>query len=202
MQIYDYNYRKPKYLKSLEINPNKIDTIGLHNTGNNNNINANTDYHIDSNKWAWLGYGYYIAKGKIYRIRGSKYQNAGIKGHNNHTVNIAIEGNYNKDYISEEDGKALEWLIMYLKKENDNIKHVKGHNFFNNTICPGKNFNIEYFEQFLYKKEINYDTIIDELRKQVKTCEIEIKRLERIVIKSRKMYYKLKEIYEDNLRNS
>lgn len=208
MIIEEYNYRKPNYLKSLEISPDNIDTIGIHNTGNNNSIKNNTDYHMDTKKWVWLGYSFYIAQGKIYRIRGMEHQDAGIKGHNWHTVNVAVQGNYNKDYISKQDMKALEWLIRHLKEKNPNIKYIKGHNEFNNTACPGRNINVKEIEERTKKKEVNYDIIMAELREDneflVKNnIELitEVERLDRIIRKRDEKYDELKEIYQDNLKS-
>ena len=116
MEIIDYIYRKPNFIEHLRISPSLIDTINIHHTSNYNSIDTNTNYHIDSKKWAWNGYGYYISKGLIYKIRGMEYQNAATRGHNHHTVNITIEGNYDVHTLSDIDRKALEWLIEYLKK--------------------------------------------------------------------------------------
>jgi hypothetical protein len=210
MQIIDYTYRKPKFLKSLEISASNIDTIGLHNTGNNNDIKMNTDYHIDTKKWAWLGYSFYIEKGKIYRIRGMEHQDAGIKGHNWHTVNIAIEGNYNKDYISKQDMKALEWLIRYLKEKNPHIKYIKGHNSFSNTSCPGKNIDVELIIANTQKEVINIDSGLIKMQELQQDNEfliknnieliVEVERLDKLIRKDREKYDELKKIYKEKVK--
>jgi len=200
MEIIDYTYRKPKWLEPLD--PTKIDTAVVHHTGNNNSIKINTDYHIDSNAWSWLGYSYYIFLGVIYKVRGMEYKDAGVRGHNDHTVNIAVQGNYNKDYISKQDMKALEWLIRYLKKENPNIKYVKGHNEFNSTNCPGQNINVKEIEERTSKELIDYDTIIQDnelLNTQNNYLVTEIQRLDRIIRKDREKYDELKKIYKEKV---
>jgi hypothetical protein len=208
MQIIDYTYRKPKFLKSLEISASNIDTIGLHNTGNNNDIKTNTDYHIDVKRWAWCGYSFYITQGEIYRIRGMEHQDAGITGHNWHTVNIAIQGDYSKDYMSKQDMEALEWLIRYLKKKNPNIKHIKGHNEFSNTSCPGKNIDVELIEERTKEEVIDFDKLkFDELQQDNEflmrnNIELiaEIERLDRIIRKEREKYDELKKIYKEKVK--
>jgi hypothetical protein len=199
MQIIDYTYRKPKYLDP--ISPTQIDTIVMHNTSNYNSIDTNTDYHIDHNAWNWNGYGYYLVRGLIYKVRGMEYQNAAVRGHNHHTVNIAIEGNYDIDHLTEVNIKALEWLIGHLKKENDNIQYVKGHRNFNNTSCPGKNIDTNKFAQFL-EKDDKCDILLRDnelLKTQNNYLVTEIERLDRIIRKDREKYDELKKIYKDNL---
>lgn len=207
VNIIEYTYRKPKFLDS--ISPTQIDTIVVHNTSNYNNIDTNTDYHIDHNAWKWNGYGYYISKGLIYKIRGMEYQNSAVRGHNHHTVNIAIEGNYNIASMSIDDKNALEWLIGYLKKENDNIKYLRGHNFFGNTTCPGNNIDVNYFAKFLEKKDDKYDILLEEHKKLKEDYEIvvqnnielivEVERLGKIIQKTRKYSDKIYNMYRKNL---
>lgn len=200
MNIIDYTYRKPSWIEHLRISLTSIDTIVVHNTGNYNSIDTNTTYHIDTKKWSWNGYGFYISKGLIYKVRGMEYQNAAVRGHNHHTVNIAIEGNYDVNTLSNIDKKALEWLIVHLKKENDNIKHVKGHRDFNETSCPGKNINTNSFVKFLDKKDDKYDIIVKEnetLKRSNAELIAENERLDRMIRKDRKKYSELKRIYKE-----
>lgn len=206
MQIIEYNYRKPKWLEPLD--PIKIDTLVIHHTGNNNNIKINTDYHIDSNAWNWLGYAYYITNEMIYKIRGIEYKDAGVRGHNHHTCNIAVQGNYNNTNVSKGDMKALEWLIKHLKKSNSNIKYIKGHNEFNETTCPGKNIDVKLIEVNTKEETINFDKLkIKELQQDNEflirnNIELisEIERLDRMIRKDREKYDELKEMYKKNLQ--
>ena len=201
MQIIDYTYRKPKYLDP--ISPTQIDTIVIHNTSNYNSIDTNTDYHIDKKAWNWNGYGYYLVRGLIYKIRGMEYQNAAVRGHNHHTVNIAVEGNYDIHTLSVVDRKALEWLIGYLKKENDNIKHVKGHRNFNQTSCPGRNIDTNKFVKFLEKKDDKYDILLQDneflIRNNIELIA-EVERLDKLIRKEREKYDELKKIYKEKVK--
>lgn len=136
--IKSYLYRRPSYLAPNDIE--KLDTIVIHHTGNNNSIDTNTDYHIDENGWNWLGYGYYIHNGEVLKVRGYKYQNAAVLGNNHNTVNIAIQGNYDRGIPSQADIEAAQLCINEIKREVPTIKFLKGHKDFNDTSCPGKLF--------------------------------------------------------------
>ena len=206
MKIIDYTYRKPKWLEPLD--PDKIDTLVIHHTGNNNSIKINTDYHINSNAWSWLGYAYYIMNGMIYKIRGMEYKDAGVRGHNHHTCNIAVQGNYNKDYISKQNMKALEWLIKHLKEKNSYIKYIKGHKEFGNTTCPGSNIDVKSIENRTKEENINFDKLkIKELQQDNEflirnNIELiaEVERLDRIARKKNEKYDELKLIYKEKVK--
>lgn len=150
MEIIPWKYRKPsqKLLDNIKFEDlSKIDSIAWHNTANNNNIYVNTDYHMDTKSWLWLGYGYYIRDGKIYEVRGYQYQNAGVGGHNNHIISCVIEGDYDTRIPSQENIECAIWLTKYLKSKLASIVNVEGHNFWNNTICPGKLFPIKLLQR-------------------------------------------------------
>ncbi len=100
---------------------------------------------MDDKKWNWLGYGYYLASGKVYWVRGYEYVNAGVKNHNGHGVSICVEGNYDIEAPSKIDMVNLEALIIRLKKELPNLKHIKGHNEDYPTTCPGQYFPMDRF---------------------------------------------------------
>lgn len=138
--IYNYLYRTPDYLTPLAID--NVKYIVIHHTGNDNDIDTNTDYHMDNNKWNWLGYGYYVKNGVAYRVRGYKHINAATKGHNEESINIAVQGNFNKKKVSQKDLKACQECINEIVTVAD-IEAIKGHTDFNNTTCPGKNFPME-----------------------------------------------------------
>ena len=157
-----FDYRKPKNLKLNNVS--LIDTIGIHHTGNDNDIWTNTNFHIDTNRWQWNGYGYYIHNGKTYIVRGYEYKNASIEEHNAHTVNIAIQGDYENNFVSEIDKKATKKLISRLLKELPNIKAIEGHNFFDSNICPGKNMPMDEFKSLLMtKEEVKFQKILERM---------------------------------------
>lgn len=138
MQIKEYTYRKPDYLNSNDLK--NITSIAIHHTSNNNDINVNTDYHMDHNGWTWNGYGYVVEDGVPYKVRGYEYQNAAVKGYNDKVVSIAVKGNYNTSIPSQKDIEAVQYIIDHVKSKVPSINNIHGHNFWNDTTCPGKLF--------------------------------------------------------------
>jgi N-acetylmuramoyl-L-alanine amidase len=201
MEIIDYNYRKPNYLEK-NITEN-IDTIVIHHTSNNNSLKINTDYHIDNLGWNWCGYAYYISNGVVYKIRGIEYKNANSRGHNHHTIGIAIQGDYENDIPSETDINLVIELIKELKEKYPHIKYIKGHKEFNNTTCPGKNINVQLIRERTKRETINYNDIMQEnelLKRNNIELIAEVEKLDKIIRKDRKKYDDLKEIYQGKVK--
>ena len=140
MKITPFEYRKPKNLDLLDLS--EVDSIALHHMAHMTaNIFDVTGWHIDDNKWSWIGYSYFITtNGEIFEARGLKYLPAGVKDHNSHIISIGFQGDYNLKFMNYEQMKAGIDLIRYLKEKLPNIKVVAGHNHWNDTSCPGKNF--------------------------------------------------------------
>lgn len=175
MQIIDYAYRKPSYLEPL--NTKNINAIAIHHTGNDNVIDTNTDYHMDVNGWQWNGYGFVIEDGVIYKVRGYEFKNAAVKHYNDRVISIAVKGNYDRKIPSQADIEACQWLIDYLKSKVPSIDNVHGHNFWNQTSCPGKLFPIKS----LRINKIEYVTKKD-LEEEVKKLNDKLKFLEKKVL--------------------
>lgn len=165
MEMINFLYRYPSYLANNDIS--KLNSIAIHQTGNNNDIHVNTDYHIDKNRWNWLGYGFYISDGVIYKVRGYEYQNAAVSDHNHHVVSIAVQGNYDKDIPSQKDIEALKWLVNHIKTKVPSIENIKGHNFWNDTTCPGRLFPIKTikFDKVEYVTKQELEEVKAELNK-------------------------------------
>jgi len=165
MEIKQYNYRRPRHLARNIIE--EIDSIAVHHTGAYKTINDYTDWHIDGNKCSWLGYGYVIMEdGTIYQARGYKYTNAAVQYHNSHIVSIALNGNFDKSEPTPLQLESLAYLIDYLKKECRNINTVAGHNKWNHTSCPGRNFTLNNLDK--YKRNfMQKDNEIEELKKEL-----------------------------------
>ena len=144
MQKYTYRLDKSK-LELVDIN--NIDSIALHHMDHPiATIQTVTGWHMDENKWSWIGYGYWIGfDGKVYECRGYKHINAGVKENNGHIVSIGFQGNYNNNNkpMPEAQFKAGVELIRYLKSILPKAKTVAGHKHWNNTSCPGEYFPLE-----------------------------------------------------------
>ena len=115
-----------------------------------------TDWHMDDNKWDWIGYGYWVDfDGTIYECRGYEHLNAAVKNENHHTLSIGFRGQYTKNNLMPDaQFKAGVDLIKHLKSKL-NIKLVAGHYFWNETECPGKSFPIVNMLRKVDEKDMN-----------------------------------------------
>lgn len=179
MEIIKYMYRRPQYLDTNRLE--QIDSIAVHHTGNDNSIDTNTDYHMDSNGWAWNGYNYYLVNDEIYEVRGFNFKGAGVKHENHHVISIAVQGNYNTKIPSQNVIDNLQWLCNHLKQKVPSIKEINGHNKWNQTSCPGRYFPI----QKIKLNEINFDTVerLEKLEKEVKSLEISLDSLRKNLVR-------------------
>lgn len=106
-------------------------------------------WHI-ARQWSGIGYHFFInKKGEIFRGRPENVIGAHAKGYNSNSIGICFEGAYNKQVMPEEQIKAGQELISYLKKKY-NISSIKKHSDLCETDCPGKNFP---FDRIVGEKE-------------------------------------------------
>lgn len=146
----DFNIINPHldfdYLHPLKVS--KVDAIVLHHSeGSNSTIQSMHRYH-KSKGWSGIGYNFIVDKlGNIYMGRGF---NIGAQCHknNSHTIGICAIGNYMTETMPRKQKLSIIKLCNWLKTQFQNIKRIEGHNYYNNTDCPGKNFPIN---------EIKYD---------------------------------------------
>lgn len=96
-------------------------------------------WHI-ANGWSGFGYHFFInKKGEIFRGRSENVIGAHAKGYNSNSLGICFEGALDREIMPEEQIKAGQELVSYLKKKY-NISNVKRHCDLMSTSCPGKNF--------------------------------------------------------------
>ena len=142
MEIKTIPNRITRYaLTPLELK--KIDAIAFHHTANTNwNVKDVETYHVFNNGWNAIGYNYFIEKdGTIYEGRGLNKASA-ISGHNSHIISICLAGNFEKEIPTDAQYKASRELIAHLTKNIVSIKKITLHKDWNQTLCPGKNFDI------------------------------------------------------------
>lgn len=109
------------------------------------------DFH-KSKGWDGIGYNFYIRKdGTIYNGRGEEIVGAQLKGYNDISIGICLEGNFEIEEPEEGQIEALNNLIYYLICKYD-IKKIKGHKDYAETLCPGKNLNIKLIKEELIKE--------------------------------------------------
>ncbi len=99
------------------------------------------DYHKNSKGWAGIGYHFYVrTTGEIFEGRPIEYVGAHAYGHNNNSIGICFEGNFEIEKMSEAQKEAGKWLVSYILNKYPTIKTIKGHRDLMATACPGKNF--------------------------------------------------------------
>lgn len=93
--------------------------------------------------WAGIGYHFYIRKdGTIYRGRPENAVGSHAPGVNSKAFGIALEGNFNNEYLTPQQMTSVIELSKYLMNKY-NITDLKRHKDVRNTECPGANFPFE-----------------------------------------------------------
>ena len=94
--------------------------------------------------WAGFGYHYFIDKeGEIYEGRPVASVGAHLYGHNQDSVGICFEGDFNKEQMSGKQAGAAVMLIALLSLSYDNAKVVRHADLAKEKYCPGTNFPFE-----------------------------------------------------------
>lgn len=113
-------------------------------------------WHLN-NGWSGIGYHYFVdKKGKVFQGRPEEMIGAHCRYYNNESIGICVQGNYESEYMPEEQYLGLLSLVrfLYFKYELD---YVYNHNDLNGTLCPGRNFpTIRLRNDIL--TDLNYDT--------------------------------------------
>ena len=114
------------------------------------------EYHRDSNKWAGIGYNYWIAfDGTIYEGRGMNQGAHAGPNWNARSLGIGYQGDFQRQFMTDEQLHAGIWLNAKLAKEHGlSEKDIIGHNEAGNTSCPGKNFRLNELREGV-KKALN-----------------------------------------------
>lgn len=96
-------------------------------------------WHLN-NGWSGAGYHFLVRKdGKIYRLRPEDKVGAHAYGSNYNSIGVCFEGDYMVENMPEEETKAGQELVAYLKNKYG-ISEVEVHKRVNATSCPGDNF--------------------------------------------------------------
>ena len=87
-----------------------------------------------------IGYNFYVRKsGEIDKGRDMWAQGGHCYGHNNESVGICFEGNFEVEQMNDVQLGAGVELLKYVKSVYPSAQFKK-HKDFNSTDCPGKNF--------------------------------------------------------------
>ena len=96
-------------------------------------------WHLNKG-WNGAGYHFLVRKdGKIYRLRPEDKVGAHAYGSNYNSIGVCFEGDYMVENMPEEETKAGQELVAYLKNKYG-ISEVEVHKRVNATSCPGDNF--------------------------------------------------------------
>ncbi len=96
-------------------------------------------WHLNKG-WSGAGYHFLVRKdGKIYRLRPEDKVGAHAYGSNYNSIGVCFEGDYMVENMPEEETKAGQELVAYLKNKYG-ISEVEVHKRVNATSCPGDNF--------------------------------------------------------------
>lgn len=99
-------------------------------------------WHLDKG-YGGIGYHYYIKKdGTIYKGRDEKMKGAHTLNENSKSIGVCLEGNYQEEKPSQKQMDSLSKLGASLIIKY-NMEDIVGHRDCNQTLCPGKNINIE-----------------------------------------------------------
>lgn len=115
-------------------------------------------FHTEARKWSCgFAYHWYLTGGKVYHISDDNQIKAHTLNNNTGNIGICLNGNFDVDSPTLRQQINLILLTNYLvvkykiKKEN-----IKGHRDYNETSCPGANFDLETFKNYI----IDYDRIL------------------------------------------
>ena len=121
----------------------KTDTIFLHHASAKTCTPEQVDSWHKQRGWTCIGYHFLVRKdGTIYRGRPENVVGAHASNHNNTSIGICAEGNFEIEIMSEVQKRALIELVSYLRKKY-NISKVLRHKDIGATDCPGKNYPFE-----------------------------------------------------------
>lgn len=150
------HYLRYEWSEELEVD-NEPTKLVYHHTAIKN-ISPEDINKLHKNKgWKGIGYHYYIRKdGTIYKGREDDAEGSHVKGYNKESIGICVEGNFEEEYLSDEQIEALKELSLYICLKY-NIKDILPHKELGKTLCPGKNFPLEEIKNDIIKeiKKIN-----------------------------------------------
>lgn len=111
-------------------------------------------YHRDTCKWdSGIAYHYVVMGDKIYKCRDEHQIGTHVKNGNSKNIGICVHGDFNKTRPTLKQQILLIVLINKLCWQyNIPKQNIKGHRDWvgNNTICPGKNFDLDGLKKWIF----------------------------------------------------
>jgi len=138
-------------IKNLKLR-NETNMIIIHHCGREIWAPEDINQFHKEKGWDGIGYNFYIRKdGTIYNCRGEEAIGAQVKGYNDVSIGICLEGNFEIEEPKEIQIDSLDDLIYYLINKYE-VKEIKRHKDYGETLCPGKNFKINIIKNNILKK--------------------------------------------------
>ena len=118
----------------------KTNYIVLHHAAATKATVADIDRWHKEKGWTCIGYHFYVDKaGRIFRGRPIDTIGAHCLGHNNDSIGICAEGNFNVEKMNDKQKQAVIELLKDLVKKYPKAKIVR-HKDLMSTDCPGNNY--------------------------------------------------------------
>lgn len=147
------------------MNPNIPDLVIIHHTADTysgKQYQKINEYHrqrwnFKSELGSYVGYHWLIEKdGEMVKCRNMSEEAAHTRGHNTHSIGVALAGNFDEEYPTESQLNTLQTLLDYIFIDRRwKITDIAFHKEFADTACPGKNFTEKYLIVELIKRATN-----------------------------------------------
>lgn len=120
--------------------PEQITHIAIHHSGvEGGTITGYANYHVNTLKWAHIGYHTVIKGNQIYQTNDLLTFSYHTSSNNHYTVSISVSGDLSKRPITEDERNCLYATVLtYMDLFNIPVENVLGHNEYpgNRTACP------------------------------------------------------------------
>lgn len=151
MNIIELNYNWKGNLSSRQ----KTDLIVLHHRGGNGDAYSIHNLHLQ-NGWSGIGYHFYIRKdGSIYQGRPIEKVGAHCTGHNNHTIGVCFEGDFENEGMTNAQINSGRDLIEFIRYKYSAVLPLARHSDLYATKCPGKHFDLDAITAISVDKTVN-----------------------------------------------
>jgi len=120
--------------------PEQITHIAVHHSAvEGGTIKGYADYHVNTLKWAHIGYHAVIKGNQIYQTNDLLTFSYHTSSNNHYTVSVSVSGDLSKRPLTDDERNCLYATILtYMDIFNIPVENVLGHNEYpsNNTACP------------------------------------------------------------------
>ena len=120
--------------------PDQITHIAIHHSAvEGGTIKGYADYHVNTLKWAHIGYHAVIKGNQIYQTNDLLTFSYHTSSNNHYTVSVSVSGDLSKRPLTDDERNCLYATVLtYMDIFNIPVENVLGHNEYpgNNTACP------------------------------------------------------------------